>query len=253
MKENIIEFTNRFKEKLIGLENTPDSFLDKNPTIILIPGFGVEKREYGMFDDLAETLTDNRFLVYRFDFPGCGESEGNFSKASLSKLKGDLKEIIEFVRNQERVDSSRIGILSQSFGSALTIALGPKVKCLVLMSIGADLFKIFKRFFGQGYNPEGLSSRPRSDGGRTEIGSHFWDDLKKYNLIELIKKITTPVLFIQASQDQFINIEEMEVLFRAANKPKKKLIVEGADHCMQPKREKVYKAATGWFNQWINK
>ena len=35
--------------------------------------------------------------MYRFDFSGCGESEGDYSKTSLSKLKSDLSKIVDFV------------------------------------------------------------------------------------------------------------------------------------------------------------
>ncbi len=134
MKQKKVSILNKYEEMLVGVKSFPEQKEEKYPTVLLVHGFGVTKEEGGMFDDIARNLTKEGILVYRFDFSGCGESEGDYSKTSLSKLSSDLLSIIDFIRSEEEVDNSRIGILSQSFGTATTVATKPKAKCLVMMS-----------------------------------------------------------------------------------------------------------------------
>jgi len=84
---------NEFNEKLVGIETVPEVKKDKYPTVILVHGFATGKDTESIFSGLLKNLIAGGFLVYRFDFSGCGESEGNYSKTSLTKLKSDLDKL----------------------------------------------------------------------------------------------------------------------------------------------------------------
>jgi len=251
MKETKITILNEFGEKLVGLETMPRVKRDKYPTIILVHGFGVTKSEYGMFDSLAKNLADNGFLVYRFDFSGCGESEGDYSETSLSKLKSDLSKILDFVKSQPDVNGSRIGIHAQSFGTATTIALEPEIQCLIMTGSISHPKEVLSKLFGDGYHPEGISTRTKSEGTITRIKPQFWKDFENYDLLESIKKINCPILFIHGSKDDRVPISEMEAYFQNANEPKEKVIIEGADHGLEPHRDEMYKIAVDWFKRYL--
>ncbi len=249
MKEAKISILNEFNEKLVGIETIPLVQKEKYPTIILVHGFGVTKEESGMFDNLAKNLSETGFLVYRFDFSGCGESEGDYSETSLSKLKSDLFKILYFVQSQPKVDNSKIGILAQSFGTATTSTLEPKVKCLIMMGSSPYLKKNLIQLFGEGYNPEGISTRTKSNGTITKIKPQFWKDFENHNLLNSIKKINCPILFIHGSEDDKVPLSDMEIYFQNANEPKEKIIINGADHGLKPYREKMYKIVVNWFKK----
>ena len=103
MKETKVSILNEYNEKLVGIETAPSIEKEKYPTVILVHGFGVTKEESGMFDNIAKNLSEAEILVFRFDFSGCGESEGDYSETSLSKLKSDLSKILEFVKSHSKV------------------------------------------------------------------------------------------------------------------------------------------------------
>lgn len=251
MTENKISILNKYNEKLVGIETIPSVQKSKCPAIILVHGFGVTKEESGMFDDIAKNLSDEGFLVYRFDFSGCGESEGDYSETSLSKLKSDLSKILEFVQSQSKVDSSRIGILGQSFGTATTITLEPKVKCLVMMGSVAHPKKILAELFGKGYNPKDISTRIKPNGMITKVKPQFWKDFENHNLLESIKSIYYPILFIHGSKDDKVPVADMESYFYNANEPKEKIIIEGGDHGLKPHRNQMYKIVVDWFKKYL--
>ena len=93
--EEKVSVMNKYEERLIGLRAVPDKLNEKGPCMILVHGFGVTKEEYGLFDGLVE----KGVIVYRFDFSGCGESEGDYAETSLTKNKEELESIFEFVKN----------------------------------------------------------------------------------------------------------------------------------------------------------
>ena len=248
---NKISTTNKYGKKLVGIINQPTTIQDLHPTVILVHGFGVTKEEGGMFDELAERLSKANFIVYRFDFSGCGESEGDFSETSLTKQKEDLEVILDYVKSQSDVDFSRIGILAQSFGTSVTVALEPDVKTIMLMGSVVHCQEIFKEFFNRNYNPTGTSTINRSTGRTTTVNPKFWKAFEKYDLCKSIKNINCPILLLHGKEDPKVPLIESETLYEEANEPKEIIILEGADHGLQPKREDMYKIATSWFKKHL--
>lgn len=251
MQEEKVSILNEYNEKLIGIKTIPSNGKAKHPTVILVHGFADNKSEWGMFDDLAKLLPSAGFAVYRFDFSGCGESEGDYSETSLTKLKLDLSKILEFVKLQSDVDNRRIGILTQSFGASVTIALMPEVKTIIMSGSVANSKKVIANLFSDNYNPAGISTRIKSNGKITKIKPQFWQDLENYNLLELIKSIHCPILFFHGSKDNIVPISETEAYFQNANDPKKMIVIENGNHDLSPNREKMYVAATNWFLKYL--
>ncbi len=250
MKETKLYVLNKYNEELVLVETSPSTNKKKLPTVILVHGFGVDKSEWGMFDDLSEKLAISGFLVYRFDFSGRGESEGDYSKTSLTKQKSDLSEILDFVRSKSNVDKSRIGILAQSFGTAVTVALSPSVHTIILMGSVAHVKEIIgAKSKWKELNYGGLSKKIKSSGESIVIGPQFWKDLDNYNLLESIKKIKCPILFIHGSDDERVPLSEMRAYFENANKPKEKAVIDGANHGLNPKKDIVYKIVINWFKR----
>ena len=254
IKEDQISIANEFGEWLFGDVTYPNKGDKNNPAIILVPGFGVDRHESGMFDDLSLKLSSQGYFVFKIDFSGCGDSEGDYSETSLTKQKGDLKKILKFVKTYKGVDRNRIGILAQSFGTAVTLALKPNVDAIVLMGSIAHPYELMKKLFTEDFNPDGISSRKRSGGNVTKVGPQFWKDLKDYDLIYNIKQIVTPILFIHGEKDDKVPLQETEQLLRSAgNKISDFVPLKGADHGLRPKRDEMNIFVTNWFNRFVRK
>ena len=251
MTETKVSTLNENNEKLVGIKTAPSAEKEKYPTVILAHGFGVTKEESGMFDNLAKNLSEEGILVFRFDFSGCGESEGDYSETSLSKLKSDLSKILEFVKAQPKVDTSRFGILGQSFGTATTVTMEPKVKCLIMLGSIAHPKETLIELFGDGYKPDEISTRLKSNGTITKVKPQFWKDFENHHLLESIKKNHSSVLFMDGEKDDKVPLSEMEAYFNNANEPKEKIILGGADHGLRPHRDKMYKIVVDWFKKYL--
>jgi len=251
MTETKVSILNEHNEKLVGIETVPSIKKEKYPTVILAHGFGANKEESGMFNKIAENLSQAGILVFRFDFSGCGESDGDYSNTSLSKLTSDFSKILDFVRTQPKVDNSSIGLLGQSLGTSIIVAIEPKVKSIIMMGSTPYPQEALIKLFGKGYNPNGLSTRIKPSGTITKIESQFWKDFDKYKLLDSIKNIHCPILFIHGEKDDKAPLSGMETYFNNANEPKDKIIIEGADHGLNPKKDKAYKVIADWYRKYL--
>ncbi|MBI4406294.1 alpha/beta fold hydrolase [Candidatus Micrarchaeota archaeon] len=252
MKEKKVFIHNDAGEKLVGIETLPENAKEKHAAVVLVHGFYVGKEESGMFTELAARLTKEGLAVYRFDFSGCGESEGKWSETTLTKLKTELTKILEFVKQRPFVDVNRIAIVAQSLGSVVTIALRPKeVKCIALLGTPVHPKAVLQRLFGSGYNKQGESTRTMANGGKVTVKSEFFSDFDKHDLLKEVKKIKCPLLFVHGGADDKVPASEMLECFEAANAPKEKIIIEGASHNMKPKQEEMYEIITAWLEKHL--
>jgi len=229
---------------------------DKFPTVILVPGFGMDLHEYGLFDELSAVLIKSGFQVIRFSFAGTGKSEGNFETMTLESQIQQLKDIIAYVAKDRFTKPRKIGILGQSFGAATIIASLPipKIKTILLASASTmpsvALAKQLKR--QRSYNPEGTSILLRTDQRKIRVGYSIWKSLAHFNLIGSIAKATQPVLFIYGSKDRTVKLTEAHQYFAAVPGKKKIHIIELADHGFTGKfRPKFLDLVVEWFEETL--
>jgi len=245
---------NKRNEKLAGLRDLSTSRRDKYPTVILVHGFGANKTEYGMFDDIAKRLASNGYQVFRFDFAGLGESEGTYSFTTLTKQAEDLESILNYVKTQPTTDNSRLGLVGMSLGTAVITAFQPKnVRALVYLSSVSEPHKTLKELFGTGYHPDSMSVRITSEGKRVEMYGDFWKDFDNYDLPNLIKNIQTPILFIHGEKDSKVGIESTKLYFDNTNEPKELKVIKNSDHGFyEPdERKEMIDLVESWFDKYL--
>jgi len=246
MQEKKLSILSKYKEKLSGAVTIPIEKKNLSEAIILVHGFGQNRSEYGLFDDLAVILADSGYFVYRFDFSGCGDSEGNFTSMTVSKEISELSSIYDFVKEKGH---NKINLICHSLGTAIAIALCPDANSFIFTSSVSCPKKNFIKYFGDGIKLNGLSKKLRSDGRITAIGKDFWKDLDKFDFPRLIRKINAPILFIHGKEDNFSPLSEMESYYENARSRKDKIIILGAGHDFSPKRKDMYIAVANWLKK----
>ncbi|MFH0713756.1 MAG: alpha/beta fold hydrolase [Candidatus Micrarchaeota archaeon] len=249
MKEQKVNIINKQGEKLTGIETLPENLKGKAPAVILVHGFAAGKDEYGMFTSLIKPLSELGIATYRFDFSGVGESEGDFRETTLTKLSGELEKILEFVKTQPNVDIKRIAIIAQSLGTCVTLALQPRVKCIVLIGSVGRPKETLVSLFGLGHKPQGESFRTLTNGKVVYLNPSFWKDFDNYNLLTNVGKLNCPVLFVHGGADDRVPLTEMELLFASAKEPKEKTIILGNNHNMRPHLDKLNEAVIKWLTE----
>ncbi|MHC1707144.1 MAG: alpha/beta hydrolase family protein [Bacteroidales bacterium] len=94
------------------------------PACILISGSGPQNRDSELlghkpFLVMADYLTKKGYAVLRYDDRGTGYSGGNFSTADILDFATDAKAGFDFLRNDKRIISSKIGFLGHSEGGII--------------------------------------------------------------------------------------------------------------------------------------
>jgi uncharacterized protein len=123
---------------LRGFLHVPGS-AGKHPALVLCHGFGGSCRGAG-HPELAKALEGAGYVVLRFDFRGCGQSEGRRGSVIVDEEIADLRHALDFLRQQPSVDKDRIGVIGASLGGSVAIevaASDPRVRlCVANGSIG---------------------------------------------------------------------------------------------------------------------
>ncbi len=126
---------NNNNQKIFGMLHTPLSD-SKTPAILICHGLaGTKVGTHRMYVTLSEHLTKLGIAAFRIDFRGSGDSEGPFSEMTFSGEVSDAVVALNFLANDPRIDSKRIGIMGSSFGGAVAASAAndfQKIKGIVL-------------------------------------------------------------------------------------------------------------------------
>lgn len=187
-------------------------------TIIFVHGFATDKHETaGYFDDLTAAFT-KKYRIVRFDFSGCGKSEGRTEEKNYELWAQDLQSVVEYVKSQF---SGKVFIFAQSMGTFITALANPsgitKTVFTGLPNTNTSYIKekMLKRFGtreGAVVNLEGITVFPRSSGKSTKLGPSFWKVLEKFNPVQSVTNYSkhTQLLIIHPKQDEIVRLKYLD-------------------------------------------
>lgn len=223
-------------QQIIGVLHMPERRKGKVPAVVFFHGFtGTKIEPHRIFVKMARALASAGIASLRFDFRGSGDSEGDFSKMTISGESKDAVEAFRFMRNQPGVDARRVGVLGLSMGgavAALTLGRDPKIPVAALWSPVVDLADSKKRKMRPG-DREQLRQMGVIDHGGNAVGRCFLEDLACHNPLKAITKTRAAVLIVHGDNDETVPVaaaHTYEKALKKAGKAVAKHIVAGADH-----------------------
>lgn len=238
MKTLKIKIPNKQNELLdVWIEGNEKS----KTSIIFVHGFAANKH-YDYFDTAAKEFSGN-YRIVRFDFSGCGKSEGKLEDKNFNNWSEDLNAILDYVKNKYQ---GKIVLIAHSMGIFITSLLSPKniFKTVFTGAPNSDtqyvIDFISKTVLSrkQGIiNYKGISIFPRSFGEIQKIGPSFWSVLKSFKPVEKITEFSTKtdVFMIHMKQDQIIGgkfLEEYSII------PNTKIKWLNGDHSFTKKEDR---------------
>lgn len=246
--EEKIYFKNTDGLKLCGILTKPRKETKK--CIILCHGITVTKEEDGIFTLLAKELADNGFAVFRFDFRGHGESEGNPIDLTITGEKNDLEAAVKLLQDSAYKD---FGITVASFGGgavSLFIAKNKDlVKALVFWNPIIDYHSILQPklpWSKENFGEEAMKKLERQ--GYIEIGSRkfrvgkaLFAELKQLEPWKEMQNLEIPMLFIHGDKDSYVPYED-SVKYSKLLKNAKLKIIKGGEHGFHGNKENSDKA-----------
>jgi len=119
-KEISITFKNERGKELVGVLHLPEK--GKPPLVIICHGFQNSKTDR-KFIKLARVLQKEGICVFRFDFEGCGDSEGDPKEITIKNEVADLNSAFKTVQNEFDLDLKRVAFVGASLGNVVTSLL----------------------------------------------------------------------------------------------------------------------------------
>jgi alpha/beta superfamily hydrolase len=200
-------------EKIFGVLHRPLQ-LTKVPAIIVCPGFAGNKcGKFRVFVTLAKELAKAGIMVFRFDYRGSGDSEGEFQDITLEGKTSDTLKCLDFLANDPQVDNTRLGILGRSLGGAIAIVAARRFEKIKSLALWAPVFNSdpWKNLW------ESLRSDPKVDLTKEDILKNLplnmpnLEFLKQFFHLDLQRELAglthIPLLHVHGVQDQIVNID----------------------------------------------
>ena len=221
-------------------------------SVLFVHGFFSDMDERGgFFRSLANELIEKNIAVRRFDFSGCGKSEGKQEDRTSSLWIEELKLWTGDKEKTGKLKGLDEIIVAASFGCSLVGIVRPKARGYVFICGGGTPEKNLKELFGKNLNIAGISERI-STKGICRVGHEFWKDLRKYDFLEESGEIEVPVLFIAGENDEFISMQDSEDLFLRIGSGKEIVKVKNGDHMFtnENARQEVFVRIIKKVKEW---
>lgn len=162
----LIEFSNKTNDLLRGI-----LLLNSNnvKVVLMCGGFERSTTTEKKFKILADKLIERDISSLRFDYTGCGLSDGDFSKITVEKMADDLRSAVEFLR--EEIEVEKISIVCHSLSAcALGRVLNEEnFKKIVLLAPALNQKNLLRYWFAM--------SAAKKDFPEAEIN---WNNFKDY-------------------------------------------------------------------------
>ena len=111
--------------KLAGVVHMPVDLRpgECRPAFLILHGFGGNKNGQGQIV-MAEQLAQWGYIALRFDFRGCGESEGEHGRILCLDQVADTTSALTYMASRQDVDPERVALVGSSFGAAVAVYTG---------------------------------------------------------------------------------------------------------------------------------
>ena len=204
---------------------------------------------------ISETLTNRNIGVFRFDFTGLGESEGDFADTNFSSNIEDFIEAASFMESKFHAPEILIG---HSLGGAAVLQAAhriPSSKAVATIAAPADPDHVIKNFGSKVELIESKGEAKVTLAGRDfTIKKQFIDDLERNHMDGCIKNLERALMIFHSPIDQQVGIENAARIYKKARHPKSFVSLDHADHLLMDEKDSIYVAEVlaSWAGRYIH-
>lgn len=274
--------------KLSGIVHIPADLRpgERRPAFLVLHGFGGNKEGRGSIV-IAEQLAQWGYVTMRFDFRGCGDSEGERGRILCLDQVAGTSNAVTYMASRPEVDPERIALVGSSFGAAVAIYTGGadrRVAAVISCGGWGDGERKFRRQHptpeawarfthtleeGRRYRertgkslmvprfdivpiPERLR-RNMSEGSIMEFPAETAQSMYNFRADEMVGKIVPrPLLLLHSANDSVTPTEESIELFRRAKQPAELYLLSEVDHFMfNEENPRVTRLVSDWLTRFF--
>ena len=244
MSRSRIEFTNNNGEVLAGLLETPPPSQATRHYALFAHCFTCGK-DISVASRISRSLASQGIAVFRFDFTGLGNSDGDFANTNFSSNVEDLICASEMLA--ERFETPGL-LIGHSLGGAAVLAAANRIpgsRALVTVGAPATADHVRHLFSAQtdAVREQG-EAQVRIGLREFTIKQQLLDDLDQYTDAEHISKLKQALLIMHSPADAIVSINEAARIYQSATHPKSFISLDQADHLLSRKNDAEFVADT---------
>lgn len=210
------------------------------------------------FVQIARRLEELGIATLRFDFRGCGESDGRFEDVTLPSLCEDLRAVLAAAYEMAGGNFLKIGLIGSSFGAYTAARVAPTVsglRCLAFIAPVSDP----KALAARDMPPEAWEHLRKVgwvDHHGLPLGKAFFDSMVNEDVPSALAALERPVLIYHGTGDRQVPIEQgraYEAALLAANVHVQFEAVDANDHGLRSVRtcRRIEEGMAAWFAEFL--
>ncbi|MDX1406228.1 MAG: alpha/beta fold hydrolase [Woeseiaceae bacterium] len=215
------------------------------PAVVIIHGSGTSRRQNGWYLTLTEYLQKNGIAVLLPDKRGSEKSEGNWRNASFSDLATDTLAAIQFLKEQDQVAVSRIGIVGMSQGGwiAPIVANGSSDVAFLVNVVGSAVTPKEQLIYEEDHNLRQVGFLPgisrliaylSTAYIRNVAQRDFWSANGNFDPLPLWRQLDIDALCLYGADDTNVPTARSAENLRSLNNPNVEVrIFEGSGHALE--------------------
>lgn len=171
-------------------------------TIVCSHGFGVRADDRGLFTDIAAAMPEYRFITFDYNIV---EDSGNL-------IVRPLQEQVKILNEHISTESAKVTLLCHSQGCIIA-SLADLENIDTIIFLAPPTTDSIKHFLGRMlsrkgavYDPDGVSSLPRSDGTMTYMSGGYAQSIRAVNIEEKYTNLAAKhnLIIIKAKEDEVL-------------------------------------------------
>ncbi|NCF23684.1 MAG: alpha/beta fold hydrolase [Gammaproteobacteria bacterium] len=240
-----ISFENASQELMLaGMLFVPDGE-GPFPAAVIIHGSGTSRRDNGWYLTLTKYLQDKGIVVLLPDKRGSEKSEGDWRTASFEDLATDTVAAVDFLKHQEQVAISEIGVIGMSQGGhfAPVAAAQSGDIAFIVNVVGGAIPMHDQLVYEENHNLRQIGVLP----GLSDVLAYpaawslirirqktFWSAIGNFDPIPYWQRTSVPSLVLYGEQDTNVPSAESAARLRALQNPEIEVkIYEGSGHALE--------------------
>lgn len=253
--EKPVVLRNKRGKQLVGILHIPEG-KKKWPLVVICHGFGTTKTKK-KYTRLARALEKNKIASFRFDFEGCGDSEGKLETITLKRCLSDLESVMKWVFRQRNINKNKVAFLGSSFGATVVVFFiaktGLSVKTLVFWVPALNQKKLISFWHTKNDLRKWKKQRYfiRKD---KKFGISYLKENENKNYTPLLSQIQIPILIIHGKKDETVPMKFSRKLARDY-KNIKLIIYPKTDHKFEDYyiQKKLIQDTVKWLRNFLKK
>ncbi len=205
---------------------------------------------------ISRALAERGVGVFRFDFTGLGESEGDFADTDFSSNLEDLVAAAGYLG--ERWGGPQI-LVGHSLGGVAVLAAAKRIPSARLVAtIGApsDTDHLRRTLLDRAPElAEAAEAEVDLAGRRIRVRRQLLEDLARQNVEQAIAGLGLPLLIFHSPVDRVVGIDHARRIYQAAKHPKSFVSLDGADHLLLERPQDarfVGEVLSAWASRFVD-